>query len=67
MTFDSPTHEIAAVVVNYNAGSALCECVASLQCQGIKAVVVVDNGSTDDSLEQLAATSPDAADTPHRS
>ncbi|MGD0983635.1 MAG: glycosyltransferase family 2 protein [Acidimicrobiales bacterium] len=54
MTSELPIHEVAAVVVNYNAGPALSECVASLQREGIGEVVVVDNGSTDDSLQCLA-------------
>ena len=55
MTSELPTHELAAVVVNYNAGSALSECVASLERAGVKSIVVVDNGSTDGSLEGLGA------------
>ena len=57
MTSEPPIHEIAAVVVNFNAGPALRECVASLQREGVQALVVVDNGSSDDSLDQLAAMS----------
>ena len=56
MTSESPAHEVAAVVVNYNAGAALSQCVASLQREGVQDVVVVDNGSTDDSLGCLAAS-----------
>ena len=59
MTSELPIHEVAAVVVNYNAGSALSECVASLQREGVRAIVVVDNGSTDGSLEGLGAANPD--------
>ncbi len=59
MTSELPIHEVAAVVVNYNAGSALSECVASLQREGVRAIVVVDNGSTDGSLEGLGVASPD--------
>ena len=56
MTRELPTHELAAVVVNYNAGSALSECVASLERAGVKSIVVVDNGSTDGSLEGIGAS-----------
>jgi GT2 family glycosyltransferase len=56
---EPPAHEVAAVVVNYNAGKALTECVASLKREGVSVIVVVDNGSTDGSLEYLAATNPD--------
>ena len=47
-----------AVVVNYNAGEALIECVASLRREGIARVVVVDNGSVDGSTERLAVADP---------
>jgi N-acetylglucosaminyl-diphospho-decaprenol L-rhamnosyltransferase len=51
---------ITAVVVNYNAGSALCDCVASLEAGGVGETVVVDNASVDDSMELLARRSPRA-------
>ena len=40
---------VDAVVVNYNAAELLPRCVASLKGDGVDTVVVVDNGSTDDS------------------
>lgn len=52
----------AAVVVNYEAGDALAECVASLLADGSAGpvdVVVVDNGSTDGSVRTLRAAFPD--------
>jgi N-acetylglucosaminyl-diphospho-decaprenol L-rhamnosyltransferase len=45
---------VVAVVINYNAGAHLVAAVASLQAAGVNDVVVVDNGSWDDSLELLA-------------
>ena len=45
----------AAVVVGYDSGACLLRCVASLRAAGISEVVVVDNCSTDGSLEDLAA------------
>jgi N-acetylglucosaminyl-diphospho-decaprenol L-rhamnosyltransferase len=51
---------IGAVVVNYNAGSALCGCVASLEAGGVTEIVVVDNASADDSIALLSKCSPDA-------
>ena len=60
MTDEPSINEVAAVVVNYNAGAALSQCVASLEREGIQDVVVVDNGSTDDSLECLAVNNPAA-------
>jgi N-acetylglucosaminyl-diphospho-decaprenol L-rhamnosyltransferase len=49
---------VAAVVVNYNAASALCDCVESLEASGVTEIVVVDNASTDDSMALLAKCSP---------
>ncbi|MDA8291992.1 MAG: glycosyltransferase family 2 protein [Actinomycetota bacterium] len=46
---------VAAVVVNHDAGDALLDCVASLRAAGVEQVVVVDNSSSDGSLERLAA------------
>lgn len=45
--------------MNYDAGGALAECVASLRREGAAEIVVVDNDSTDDSLSRLAASDPD--------
>ena len=55
MTSEPQAPDVAAVVVNDNAGSVLAECVASSASAGIESLVVVDNGSTDDSLGDLAA------------
>ncbi|MEJ2534105.1 MAG: glycosyltransferase family 2 protein [Gammaproteobacteria bacterium] len=45
---------LTAVVVNYNAGPLLAECVRSLLVHnGVSDLRVVDNASTDDSLERL--------------
>ncbi|MGH9071130.1 MAG: glycosyltransferase family 2 protein [Acidimicrobiales bacterium] len=53
---DSPLQDrVGAVIVNYNAGDYLSACVASLRSEGISAVVVVDNGSSDGSSSVLAA------------
>jgi N-acetylglucosaminyl-diphospho-decaprenol L-rhamnosyltransferase len=46
--------------VNFDAGRLLADCVASLRREGVDAVVVVDNGSTDLSLAGLRATDRDA-------
>ena len=52
----------AAVVINYEAGEALCECVRSLlddtSAGRPPAVVVVDNGSSDGSAAAVARSSP---------
>lgn len=57
---DSPRPPIAAVVVNHDAGPSLVACVESLRRAGVVTVVVVDNASSDGSLELLAAADPAA-------
>ena len=44
---------ISVVVVNYNAGSLLTQCVTSVISQGAAQVVVVDNASSDGSVSAL--------------
>lgn len=54
----------SAVVVNYEAGELLTECVRSLLVDasaGVPELVVVDNGSTDGSVEALLAAFPEVA------
>ena len=51
---------VAGVVVNYNARDHLLGCVGSLFSEGVEAVVVVDNGSTDGSEAALAEAFPEA-------
>jgi hypothetical protein len=49
---------VSVVIVNWNGGADLAECVAVLQRDGgarVGEIVVVDNGSEDDSLERLGA------------
>ena len=48
---------VSALVVNFNAGALLLQCVDSLRSCGVDEILVGDNGSTDDSL---AALSPNA-------
>ena len=45
---------VSAIVINYNAGHHLVECVRSLRAEGVKDIVVADNDSTDDSRRALA-------------
>jgi len=49
----------AAVVVNYESGSALARCVEGLRSEGVAEVVVVDNGSLDGSVGQLLRGFPE--------
>lgn len=44
------------IIVNYNAGDLLIDCVLSAFAAGAVSVIVVDNDSTDGSLEQLEQT-----------
>jgi N-acetylglucosaminyl-diphospho-decaprenol L-rhamnosyltransferase len=48
----------AAVVVNHDAGDVLRTCVASLRAEGVTEVIVVDNASSDGSVEALVAADP---------
>ena len=56
---DGGVRSVGAVVVNHDAGEALLACVRSLRSEGVDEVVVVDNASTDGSVERLAATDPE--------
>jgi GT2 family glycosyltransferase len=50
----------SVVIVNYNGGSMLLECVLSAVLEGVSAsqIIVVDNGSHDDSIQSLEANIP---------
>ncbi len=45
--------DVTALVINYNAGNVLCDCVQSLLDNGIEDIRVMDNASTDGSLARL--------------
>ncbi|MBU6225380.1 MAG: glycosyltransferase family 2 protein [Burkholderiales bacterium] len=45
--------ECAVVIVNYNAGVLLADCVASVIAEGVHRIIVVDNASGDGSLEAM--------------
>ena len=48
-------HDCDTIVVNYNAGQMLEDCVASALEAGTTRVIVVDNASRDDSLSKIEA------------
>lgn len=50
---------VAAVIVNYNAGDYLIECVRSLRDADVEHIVVADNDSSDGSLAELRAADPE--------
>lgn len=49
------TSHFTAIIVNYNGGNLLLDCVRSILCTGLtpQQIVVVDNGSKDRSIEHL--------------
>jgi N-acetylglucosaminyl-diphospho-decaprenol L-rhamnosyltransferase len=51
----------AAVVVSYNVRDLLVECLASLRADGIEEIVVVDNASSDGSVDAVRAADPGAS------
>jgi GT2 family glycosyltransferase len=52
---------VAVIVVNYNAGTMLRDCLAALQRQAVRParVLVVDNGSSDGSIEACRSVFPE--------
>ncbi|MGH9727460.1 MAG: glycosyltransferase family 2 protein [Candidatus Acidiferrales bacterium] len=56
MSVDNPGARFSAVIVNYDGGAALVDCVRSVFQEGVAAaqIIVVDNGSHDNSLANLA-------------
>lgn len=49
--------ECDVIIVNYNAGSLLARCIASLASPAVRSIIVVDNASTDGSLISLEESS----------
>lgn len=49
------------VIVNYNAGALLSDCVASVFAEGVDRIIVVDNASADGSLEAMEQINQDNA------
>lgn len=49
--------ELSVVIVNFNSGNYLARCINSLRhATNVKEVIVVDNASTDNSLDQMRAS-----------
>lgn len=57
----SKIHEVAVIIVNYNAGLMLARCIAALCEQTYKdfKIILVDNASTDGSIEFIKILYPD--------
>ena len=53
------SHDCDVVIVNYNAGRLLTECVQSVLAEQARRVFLVDNDSHDDSLDHLSASISD--------
>lgn len=52
---------VAAVVVDYDAGPVLADCLASLRGEGVDPLVIVENGDPEAAGQLLAATAPGPA------
>ena len=53
-----PQGRFSAIIVNFNSGPHLAQCLRSLvECDNVTRIVVVDNGSSDDSLSGLPGDS----------
>ena len=48
-----PSRDVACVVVDYHAGDALAACIDSLHANGVRDIVVVENGEVDSSAPAL--------------
>ena len=51
--------ELAVVVVNYNAGASVLDCLGAVAAESPAEIVVIDNASTDGSVERIAGGRPD--------
>lgn len=51
--------DLAIVVVNYNAGAAIIDCLHALATESPSEILVVDNASTDGSADRVVASHPD--------
>jgi GT2 family glycosyltransferase len=49
---------VTAIVVNYNAGGHLLDCVRSLRAEDVDEIIVVDNDSADGSSDSMLRAEP---------
>ncbi len=62
MSIENPKPPVSVVIVNYNGAGLLCECLKSIFRQSYRPieVIVVDNGSSDESVEIAEREFPEA-------
>ena len=58
-SISDPGQRVSAVIVTYDSAAVIADCLASLS--GVREVIVVDNASTDTTLEAVQAARRDAA------
>ncbi len=56
---DTVADRVAAIVVNFNGGDYLVDCVRSLRGAGLAQIIVADNASTDTSIAALRSADPE--------
>ena len=54
----SSTSNISVVIVNLNGGSFISDCIDSIDLNLVKELIIVDNGSTDNSIEIISSKYP---------